>query len=164
VATAVVVPDTCITAAVAYEEHDDAKPVVYPSAPTEVYPAMMRYTSSAQLIQALHNTYDPCGELDKYIRQGNQVDALLPEEFFGLFQAVNDVFDQLRMADILAVHLTSISCAKVARAAAGAKSMCRREVAEKLLTAGPLTDPQEAQVLKQALSAFEYMTVEKYIH
>jgi hypothetical protein len=164
VATAVVVPETRITAAVAYEEHDDNKPVVYPSAPTEVYPAVMRFTSSAQLIQALQNTYDPCGELDKYIRQGNQVDALLPEEFFGVFKAVNDVFDQLRLADILASHLTSISCVKVARAAAGAKDMCRRDVVEKLLTAGPLTDPQEVQVLKQQLSAFEFMTVEKYIH
>jgi hypothetical protein len=92
--------------------------------------------------------------VNKYVAEGSKV------EFFHLFQAANGAFDQLRMADILAAHLTSISCAKVARAAAGGERYVSPrgdgEAAHRRAADGPAGGERAEAVL----SAFEYMTVE----
>jgi hypothetical protein len=122
-----------------------------------------KFTSFAQLIDAISRTDDPCGELETYLHQGNRADNLQPEEFFMLFKAVTDVFIQERFAAILAAAMTTTTCVKVARATAGAKDACKREVAEKLLKAGRIMDKAEnAHLVISELGAFQFLTVEKY--
>jgi hypothetical protein len=150
---------------VADTDDDDKQPVNYSSgaAPGEGNRGDARFTSCAQLLDAIAHTYDPCCELERYLRQGNRADDLEPEDFYRLFRAVNDTFDQQRFADILAADMTSTTCVKVARATAGSKEMCKREVAEKLLNAGQIMDKDEnAHLVKSELSPFQYLTVEKY--
>jgi hypothetical protein len=144
--------------------HNDQQPVVYSTATAETGArADGNVTSCAELLNAMVNTYDPCSELEVYLRHGNRADDLQPEDFYLLFRAVRDAFDQQRLADTLAADMTCTSCAKVARATAGALTVCKREVAEKLLSAGEILDrDQNAHLVKSELSVFEYMTVEKY--
>eukprot|EP01032_Pedospumella_encystans_P017704 gene17704-20166_t len=142
------------------DEKDDHKPISYTSA----LATDRKYKSFDELLVVIKQTYDPCGELEKYIRDGNPVADMTPEQFFACFKVVNDVFDQQRFADILSDAMTEVSCVKVARAVAGSKDMCKREVAEKLLSAGLIVDKEEnAHLIKAELSAFQFMTVEKYL-
>ena len=142
------------------DDENDRRPVTYASSQHEE----RKYTTFDQFLAAIKDTYDPCGELEQYIRDGNAADAMTGEQLYASFKAVNDVFDQQRFADILSDAMTEVSCAKVARALAGSKDMCKREVAEKLLTAGLIVDKEEnAHLIKSELSPFQYMTVEKYL-
>jgi hypothetical protein len=152
-------PTIQVSAPVEHTEQDDQQPIVYASAVSFV-PGI--YKSFDELLQALKKTYDPCGELERYIRQGNKIDDLYPEQFYFLFKAVDDGFDQQRIADIMAQQMTTVTCEKVARAAAGSKDMCKREVVEKLLAAGQIMDKENAHLIKAEVTVFQYMTIERY--
>jgi hypothetical protein len=162
VAQPVELPPMALCFPVEHVEGEDNQPVVYVSA--TVYPAVEVFKNFDQFLASLSQGqgYDSCGKLERFIRTGNSIDALTPEQFYSMFRAVQDVFDQQRFADILSAAMTSVSCAKVARAAAGSKDMCRREVAEKLLAAGPLQDKGNSHLLQEVLTPFQFMTVEKY--
>jgi hypothetical protein len=161
VAQAVVLPPMVRTASVAFEEPDERAKVVYASA--VALPAVP-VTSLPHLLQVLRGSYDPVGDLSLYIKNGGRLDDMQEDDFFQLFSAVNDISDQQRVADVVAANLTSITCGKVARAAAGTKDMCRREVVEKLLAVQPLVDKQNAGEVYKQLTAFQAMTVEKYFN
>jgi predicted Zn-ribbon and HTH transcriptional regulator len=162
VASAVVLPEMAVSkVATADVEHDNNQPMQYAVAATPSTQAA-HYRDVAALVQAMQQTYDPCGEVDKYLRQGHRADDLQPEDLFNLFRVVTDGFDQQRLADTLAGQMRQLTCMKVARVAAGARAMFRREVVEKFLKAAPVSDPENAQLVKAELSAFEFMTVEKY--
>jgi hypothetical protein len=164
VAQAVVFPAmarTSAASAVTYVEPDEHAKVVYATAP-EVPVAVASASSLPQLLQTLRSSYDPVGDLSVYIKNGGRLDDMQENDFFQLFSAVNDIFDQQRVADVVAANLTSITCGKVARAAAGTKDMCRREVVEKLLAVQPLVDKQNAGEVYKQLTAFQAMTVERY--
>ena len=160
VAQSVELPPMALCFPVAHVEDNDKTPVAYVSATTS-FPAVEVYRSFDQFLAALKMNYDPCGKLERYIRNGNSVDALTAEQFFAMFAAINDPFDQQRFAETLATSLTSITCAKVARSAAAAKDMCKREVVEKLLTV-KLADKEGVELVKAQLTPFQFMTVEKY--
>lgn len=164
VAAAVVVPPMARQASVMHVEHDEHTKMVYPSAPSvDAYPAVPAGGSAVdQLVQRAQASFDVAGDVSTFLAHGHRADELEAEHFFKLFSATKDTFDQLRVADLLATHLTSISCDKLARAAAGAKDMSRREVVEKLLTVQPLVDKQNADAVYRQLTAFEAMTIEKY--
>jgi hypothetical protein len=161
IAQAVVLPPMVRTASVAYEEPDEHAKVVYASA-AGVAVSAVPMSSLPHLLQTLRGSYDPVGDVSLYIKNGGRLDDMQEDDFFQLFSAVNDVFDQQRVADVVAANLTSITCGKVARAAAGTKDMCRREVVEKLLAVQPLVDKQNAGEVYKQLTAFQAMTVERY--
>jgi hypothetical protein len=120
--------------------------------------------SFVELLGAIRHTRDACGQLRMYLRQGHHSDDLQPEELYQLFQAIESGTEQLRVAEILAVGMTSATCVKVARAIAGTKDACKREVAELLLTAGPVPDKAEnARLVQNELSAEQWEVVEKHL-
>lgn len=165
VSDTVAYPNLSHKAPVDLPDNADNLPAVYVDTVTANKAATVAKADDFEsLLQILSKTYDPCGELETYIRHGHSVETLEPEQFYRMFKTVNDVFDQQRFADILAAAMPNITCAKVARAAAGSKDMCRREVVEKLLAAGPLLDKAEnAHLIKSEVTAFQYMTIEKYL-
>jgi len=159
VAQRVELPPMALCFPVEHVEDNDNVPVAYASSTS--FPAVEVYRSFDQFLAALKLNYDPCGKLERYIRNGNSVETLSAEQFYAMFAAINDPFDQQRFAETLATSLTSITCAKVARSAAAAKDMCKREVVEKLLTV-KLADKEGVELVKAQLTPFQFMTVEKY--
>ena len=163
VAEAVVLPPLILTATVVHDEENDKNAMIYPSAPPITdYSSDNRYNSVSGLIKGLRGSYDPCGEVNRFIAQGNVVDSLQPKNYFDLFSAISSPWDQQRVADILAAHLTFISCERVARAAAASQELCQREVVETLLKVQPLVDRENSNLVMQELTPFQRMTVEKY--
>eukprot|EP01032_Pedospumella_encystans_P022041 gene22041-24987_t len=166
VAQRVELPPLALCYPVAHLDQDDNAPVTYVS--VSAYPAIEVYKTFDQFLAALKQNYDPCGKLERYIRYQNTtkahaLDALTAPQFYAMFSAVPDSFDQQRFAEILAVALSCISCDKVAQAARACRDICKREVVEKLLTAGPITDKATgANLIRNELTPFQFMTVEKY--
>lgn len=109
------------------------------------------------------STYDQCGVLETWIANGNSPQELNPEQFHMMFKTMNDAFDQERFAEILADNMKVITCAIVARSVAACKDVCKREVAEKLLQVSGIDDKENAVLIKNELSPFQFMTVEKYL-
>jgi hypothetical protein len=119
----------------------------------------------AALLGLLKGSYDPCGMLDVWLNNPvNNMSQLSPEDYRSLFKAIREVMQQLRFADVLAARLEAITCGIVAKSALGADEMVRREVVEKLLRAGPLIDRADhIGEIQEVLTAFQFLTVERYI-
>jgi hypothetical protein len=119
----------------------------------------------AALLGLLKGSYDPCGMLDVWLNNPvNNLSQLRAEDYALLFKAIREVMQQLRFADVLAARLEAITCSIVAKSALGADEMVRREVVEKLLRAGPLIDRADhIGEIQEVLTAFQFMTVERYI-
>lgn len=127
-------------------------------------PSVKRFADFEQFSAALSQSCDPCGELEKYLRDGYKVDDFTPEQYYALFKAISYVYDQQCFAEALAAAATKITCAKVARALAGSKEMAKSEVAQNLLCAGPVLDKREnAHLVKAELTSIQFMTVQKYL-
>jgi len=115
------------------------------------------------LEDGLRGCTTPCGELDRWLKDGNNPDELKPDQFYTMFLSVKDPFEQMRFAEALAASMTTMTCQILARAAAGCKEASKREVVEKLLAAGPLVDKSKnVRLVKDELTPFQFMTLEKY--
>jgi hypothetical protein len=117
-----------------------------------------------QLLDSVHVSYTPCYELVLWLRAGNSLRDMQDEQAQALFRAVPSAVDQAQLAGIVAAALSTVSCRLVAKVASVCAESCRREICEKLLTAGLITDKAEnAPLLAAHLTAFQFMTVERYL-
>ena len=130
------------------------------------------------MIQSLNT--DPYGSLASFIETRRNSDRsetygdtecmFTPSELFAIFDALQRSFfsfDQVAAAGLLAPHLQgcALTCDHLAHAARGSSMHCRREVVEALLVGGavPTDAQQNAHALQSQLSAFEFMTIERYL-
>lgn len=148
---------------------DESSPDVKPVLPTEVggggamVGGSSRQRKFGTLLSLVKGSYTPCYELEKWL-QSNALDDIDEDQIYALFRAVSFAPDQLELAGRVAEALERVTCKLVARAAEACKPDCRREIVEKLLAAGPVTDKVEnASLLAKQLTPFEFVTIEKYL-
>jgi hypothetical protein len=117
-----------------------------------------------QLLDSVRGSYTPCYELALWLRAGNSLRDVQDEQAQALFRAVPNAVDQAQLAGIMAAALSTVSCRLVASVASVCAESCRREVCEKLLTAGLIADKSEnATLLAVHLTPFEFMSLERYL-
>ena len=187
VSESIAIPNLHITSAVESVQEDENQPVIYsPINPTSTSTEEASQYTYSNLIEILKKTYDPCGEIEKYILYNNNnnnnnnnkstsstsnttastttncIENLDNEQLYMIFKSINDVYDQQRCADIISTHIHTITCIKLSRIAAACKDMYKREIVEKFLSSCVISDKNNAHLVKAELSPFQYMTIEKY--
>jgi hypothetical protein len=133
-----------------------------PTAGVGVVGGSMRQRQFKILLDAVVGSYTPCYELEKWLRT-HSLDDMDENQAYALFHAVQCPTDQLEMAGLIANAREEIACVFVARTAEACHPDVRREVVEKLLKVGPVTDKENASLLKEHLTLFQFLTIEKYL-
>jgi hypothetical protein len=155
VAQPVTVPTPPYAVATAYETEDVKGPSDFtPSAPD------FNYNGTANLFQILTKTYDQPGEFKKWCEwcNENQADILTAPDYATLFKTLRKTFDQIAVAEQLAISSSGISCAHIASALSTCLAAVKTDVAKKLST--KCNDKQNKTTVKDKLSQFEWMCVE----
>jgi hypothetical protein len=118
------------------------------------------YHGIDNLFQILSKTYDQTGEFTKWCNQEeNKVECLTPEHLTNLFKVLKNTFDQIAVADQLAVTHPAITCAHIAGAISSCALLVKIDVAKKL-SVKCLDKTENKTVVRDRLSPFEWMCVE----
>jgi hypothetical protein len=133
------------------------------SSESSIVPVRPKATTPAQLIEAVRDSADPCGELENFLQEGHTVDELQLEELYCLMSSVPLMAAQLRFAQALARGLTSLTCAKVASIAAGTMEGGKGQVVQAMLRTGRLRDRENVRLIRAQLSPAAWAGVERYL-
>jgi hypothetical protein len=133
------------------------------SSESSIVPVRPKATTPAQLIEAVRDSADPCGELESFLFGGHTVDELQLEELYCLMSSVPLMAAQLRFAQALARGLTNLTCAKVARIAAGTMEGGKGQVVQAMLRTGRLRDRENVRLIRAQLSPAAWAGVERYL-
>mmetsp|Transcript_3634 Transcript_3634/g.5644 ORF Transcript_3634/g.5644 Transcript_3634/m.5644 type:complete len:515 (-) Transcript_3634:372-1916(-) len=127
-----------------------------------LYPSVIpQEDGMSGLVATLRESFDQTGKIKAWFSQ-NSADNISPGDFYSLFVAVRNMFDQISTAEILADSLSKVTCEQLAEAARGADDICRRDVVEKIAKAVPIVDRENSAVVQNQLTHFQFTFVEKY--
>mmetsp|Transcript_14176 Transcript_14176/g.31070 ORF Transcript_14176/g.31070 Transcript_14176/m.31070 type:complete len:158 (+) Transcript_14176:1478-1951(+) len=143
----------------------DGTPVVYVDiSHVVVVEKGMGFDSLMRTLQST-SCFDPCGEVEQWLRNDNSLNDFSPDNIYALFAAVRDSFEKTRMASIVAeARQGAFTCAHIAAACRGSPDFIRREVAESLLSggAGGVSDKENSKLIGEQLTSFQFMTLERF--
>jgi hypothetical protein len=142
-------------------EEPDGTPVVY----SGMHGAVEKSVGVGALMQTLSTScFDPCGEVEQWLRNGNSMKDFSVDNIHDLFAAVGNSFDKTRMAGIVAAaRQGAFTCAHIAAACRGSPDFIRREVAESLLShTGTVVDKENSKLIGEQLTSFQFMTLERF--
>jgi hypothetical protein len=117
------------------------------------------------LIEQMRGSFTPCFDVDRWVHaEGRSLRALSAAQIVALFSATSGGVNQVQLADMLAEARVAVSCHLLQSVASVCGAAHRRDVVEKLLTAGPLADKAEhAPALMAQFTPFQALTLEKYL-
>jgi len=141
----------------------DGTPVVYVDiSHVVVVEKGMGFDSLMRTLQST-SCFDPCGEVEQWLRNDNSLNDFSPDNIYALFAAVRDSFEKTRMASIVAeARQGAFTCAHIAAACRGSPDFIRREVAETLLSHGGVSDKENSKLIEQQLTPFQFRTLERF--
>jgi hypothetical protein len=122
-----------------------------PSAP------VMNYDGFSSLQSVLKHTFYPVGEFQTWLTY-NSADSLTAEQLQVLFSMIPNVIDQLTVLELLVTSRSFFNMNHIISVLQSCSSMIKTEIVQKM--SGKCVDKNRKDLLKNYLTAFEYICIE----